>query len=86
VARVIHRDPAGWSSAVADLIRWHSTARDEAAEWPGRKAQESAISEAGGEGGENESDSADDGAADAGGAPGSAAGATKKSKPSGTPG
>jgi hypothetical protein len=91
VARVIHRDPAGWSSAVADLIRWHSAARDEAAEWPGRKTQESAISEAGGEGGENESDFGDDGAADAGGAgsdagSSKAAGAGKKSKPSGTTG
>jgi hypothetical protein len=85
VARVIHRDPAGWSSAVADLIRWHSAARDEAAEWPGRKTQESAISEAGGEGGENESDFGEDGAADAGGA-GSGAGASRKSKPSGTTG
>jgi hypothetical protein len=101
VARVIHRDPASWSSAVADLLRWHSAARDETAEWPGRKTQESAISQVGGEGGENESDfgdDGDDGAADTGGARGSAAGASKaaglskaagaskKSKPSGTTG
>ena len=49
VARIVHRDPASWSAAVADLIRWHATARDEAAEWPGRTAQESPIAEAGGE-------------------------------------
>jgi hypothetical protein len=47
VARVVHRDPASWSAAVADLIRWHATAKDEAAEWPGRAAQESQITEAG---------------------------------------
>jgi hypothetical protein len=52
VARIVHRDPAGWSVAVADLIRWHASARDEAAEWPGRAAQESQISAAGGDGGD----------------------------------
>ena len=52
VARIVHRDPASWSAAVADLVSWHSTARDEAAEWPGRGAQESQIGEAGGDGGE----------------------------------
>ena len=51
VARIVHRDPASWSAAVADLIRWHGTARDEAAEWPGRAAQEAQISAAGGDGG-----------------------------------
>ena len=51
VARIVHRDPVSWSAAVADLIRWHATARDEAAEWPGRAAQESQISAAGGDGG-----------------------------------
>jgi hypothetical protein len=50
VARIVHRSPASWSTAVADLIRWHGTARDEAAEWPGRAAQESQISAAGGDG------------------------------------
>jgi hypothetical protein len=69
VARVVHRDPASWSAAVADLIRWHATARDEAAEWPGRAAQESQISAAGGDGG-----SADDGAADSGADAGAADG------------
>jgi len=38
---------------VADLIRWHATAKDEAAEWPGRGAQESQIAAAAG-GGEDE--------------------------------
>jgi hypothetical protein len=74
VARIVHRSPATWSAAVADLIRWHSTATDEAAEWPGRAAQESAISQAGGDGGDNDADSGDDGGdADAAGdAPGDA--------------
>ncbi len=49
VARVVHKDPASWSGAVADLIRWHSTATDEAAVWPGRAAQEKAVLVAGGE-------------------------------------
>ncbi|MGD0123121.1 MAG: hypothetical protein ABSC46_11240 [Candidatus Limnocylindrales bacterium] len=94
VARIVHRDPAGWSAAVADLIRWHSTATDEAAEWPGRAAQEAQVAAAGGDGGDEDADSADDGSggdtaadAQAGGEPGGpAAGATNKSKPSGTPG
>jgi hypothetical protein len=47
VARIVHRSEASWSSAVADLIRWHGAAKDEAAEWPGRKAQESAIEASG---------------------------------------
>jgi hypothetical protein len=70
VARIVHRDPASWSAAVADLVRWHATARDEAAEWPGRGAQESQIGAAG----------EDDGAADASDE-GDAA--TEKSMPSG---
>jgi hypothetical protein len=99
VARVVHRDPASWSAAVADLIRWHSTATDEATEWPGRAAQEKQVLAAGGDGGEDDSDSGDSSdvgdnagaeAADddiAGGAPGSsAADGAKRSKPSGTPG
>jgi hypothetical protein len=49
VARIVHSDPAAWSAAVADLVRWHGSARDEAAEWPGRKAQESQMATAGGE-------------------------------------
>jgi hypothetical protein len=95
VARIVHRDPASWTSAVADLIRWHASARDEAAEWPGRAAQESQISAAGGDGGDGGDDgsgSGDDtaaGAADApaaGDAADSVIGATNRSKPSGTPG
>jgi hypothetical protein len=84
VARVVHKDPASWSAAVADLVRWHSTATGEAAEWPGRSAQEAQVSAAGGD---TESDQANamdhddttkasaDGGLDA-----------AKSKPSGTPG
>jgi hypothetical protein len=71
VARIVHRDPASWSAAVADLVRWHATARDEAAEWPGRAAQESQIGEADGDGGEAAYDA------------GSAADATNDAKPSG---
>jgi hypothetical protein len=50
VARIVHRDAESWSSAVADLIKWHATATDEAAEWPGRTAQEAQISSAGADG------------------------------------
>ena len=50
VARIVHRDPASWSAAVADLVRWHGTAKDEAAEWPGRAAQEAQVSASGGGG------------------------------------
>ena len=89
VARVVHRDPASWSAAVADLIRWHATARDEAAEWPGRAAQESQISAAGGDGGSAD-DGAADGGADAGAADGGAAepdtAPAENSKPSGLAG
>ncbi len=49
VARVVHKDPTGWSAAVTDLIRWHSTATDDSADWPGRAAQEAEVSAAGGE-------------------------------------
>jgi len=101
VARIVHRDPASWSAAVADLIRWHSSARDEAAEWPGRAAQEKQVSAAGGDGGEDgdgsvgEPDAAPDagddfvgGAGSESAASGSVASgsATTNSKPSGTPG
>jgi hypothetical protein len=92
VARVVHKDPASWSSAVADLIAWHATAKDEAAEWPGRSAQEAQVSAAEGDDGADETGSdigspggagsaADtDTAGDPGGAP------SNKSKPSGTAG
>jgi hypothetical protein len=89
VARVVHRSEASWAAAVADLIRWHATARDEAAEWPGRSAQESAISKAGGDGGGDDSDAGgdvdsgeDSGAEGDAGNPG--AGAVNKTTPSGT--
>jgi hypothetical protein len=96
VARIVHRDPASWSAAVADLVRWHATARDEAAEWPGRGAQESQIGAAGGDDGEDAgggdlSEGADQGAD--GGAAGTShegaasnegAASATKSKPSGT--
>jgi hypothetical protein len=102
VARVVHHDAAGWAAAVADLIRWHSTATDEAAEWPGRAAQEKQVAAAGGDGGDDDSGGeagadgpgeADTDAAGAttgattGGGPGPAAGApTGKTKPLGTSG
>ena len=98
VARIVHRDPASWSAAVADLIRWHGSARDEAAEWPGRAAQESQISAAGGDGGQGgeadgeapaETPEAADADADAdSGSSDEAANApaAEKSKPSGTTG
>jgi hypothetical protein len=73
VARVVHSDPAAWSAAVADLVRWHGSARDEAAEWPGRKAQESQIAAAGGEDEAAESAEPE--------APSSAAQPSAKSKP-----
>ena len=99
VARVVHRDPASWSAAVADLIRWHSTATNEAAEWPGRAAQERQVAAAGGEGGDDSEDEASeateegeaaggagDGTTMGGGPGGPAAGAADKTKPSGTSG
>jgi hypothetical protein len=99
VARVVHRDAASWSAAVADLINWHSAATDEAAEWPGRAAQEKQVLAAGGDGGEDASDFGNGGDADAAAgadaaadetadnaSSGPAAGGANKSKPSGTPG
>jgi len=47
VARIVHRSEKSWAAAVANLVEWHATTKDETAEWPGRKAQESAISAAG---------------------------------------
>lgn len=60
VARVVHKDPASWSAAVADLIKWHGTAKDEAAIWPGRAAQEKAVAAAGGDGDDEDADAATD--------------------------
>ncbi|HJX67280.1 MAG TPA: hypothetical protein VJ258_01000 [Candidatus Limnocylindrales bacterium] len=97
VARIVHRDSASWSAAVADLVRWHATVRDEAAEWPGRAAQESQISEAG-DGGDDDEGGDSGEAAEAAGSGGAAevapdasgsspdAGSGEESKPSGTPG
>ena len=92
VARVVHRDPASWSAAVADLIRWHASAKDEAAEWPGRAAQEASILEAGGEDedatGDTSEPAADesDEAQSTGGAAGASGNSTpaNESRPSGT--
>ena len=44
VGRIVHADPATWAAAIDDLVQWHGSQRDEAAEWPGRAAQEAAIS------------------------------------------
>ncbi len=46
VARLVHRDDASWAAALADLIAWHATTRDEAAIWPGRAAQDAIVDEA----------------------------------------
>ena len=66
VARIVHRSPASWSAAVADLVGWHATAQDEAAEWPGRKAQESQIAAAGGDESDDGDGSGEAGEADLG--------------------
>jgi hypothetical protein len=43
VARLVHRDASSWAAALDDVIAWHGTVRDEAADWPGRIEQESMI-------------------------------------------
>ena len=92
VARIVHRNPASWSAAVADLVRWHATVKDEAAEWPGRDAQESQISEAGDGGDDNEGGGSGEAMEATPGATPDAngsspdAGSGEKSKPSGTSG
>jgi hypothetical protein len=48
VARVVHRDPGGWRGAIEDLVGWHGSARDDAAEWPGKAAQEAQVDDAAG--------------------------------------
>jgi hypothetical protein len=48
VARVVHRDPESWQKSIEDLVAWHGSARDEAAEWPGRAAQEAQVDAAAG--------------------------------------
>jgi hypothetical protein len=46
IARLVHRDHAGWSAALDDLIAWHARCRDDAAAWPGRAAEEAQVAEA----------------------------------------
>ena len=41
VARIVH--DAGWGAALDSLVTWHGSCRDDAAAWPGRAAQEAAI-------------------------------------------
>lgn len=48
VARVVHRDAEIWKRAVQDLVSWHGSVRDEAAEWPGRVAQEAQVDDVAG--------------------------------------
>jgi hypothetical protein len=43
VARLVHDDATRWGAALDALIAWHAAARDDAAEWPGRSAEEAAI-------------------------------------------
>ena len=59
VARIVHTDDATWTAALDDLVAWHATARDEAAEWPGRADQEAAVLAAGGD--DADATDADDG-------------------------
>jgi hypothetical protein len=48
VARLVHNEPASWEAALRDLVAWHGSCRDDAAEWPGRAAQEAEVGDAGG--------------------------------------
>ena len=48
VARVVHHDPESWRGAIEDLVAWHGSAGDDAAEWPGRAAQEAQVDDAAG--------------------------------------
>jgi hypothetical protein len=48
VARIVHDDPSRWASALDSLVGWHASTRDDAAVWPGRGAEESAVLAAGG--------------------------------------
>lgn len=50
VARLVHSSQAAWEDALHSLITWHEAARDDAAEWPGRAAQEAQVDEAAGGG------------------------------------
>jgi hypothetical protein len=48
VARLVHREAESWTAALRDLVAWHGSQTDDAAEWPGRAAQESQIDDAAG--------------------------------------
>ena len=48
VARLVHSEPTAWEAALRDLVAWHGTCHDDAAEWPGRAAQEAEVGDAGG--------------------------------------
>jgi hypothetical protein len=43
VARLVHSDETAWAAALDELIQWHGAQRDDAAEWPGRAAEEAEI-------------------------------------------
>jgi hypothetical protein len=43
VTRLVHSDGAAWEAALREVIAWHEGCRDDAAEWPGRAAQETQI-------------------------------------------
>jgi hypothetical protein len=51
VARLVHRDAATWEAALRDIVAWHAGATDDAAEWPGRAAQEAQVDQAAASGG-----------------------------------
>jgi hypothetical protein len=48
VARLVHRDTESWTAALRDVVAWHGAERDDAAEWPGRSAQEVQVDQAAG--------------------------------------
>ena len=48
VARLVHSDPATWEAALRDLVTWHGSCHDDAAQWPGGAAQEAQVDDAGG--------------------------------------
>lgn len=48
VARLVHRDADSWTAALRDVVTWHGDTRDDAAEWPGRSAEETQIDQAAG--------------------------------------
>ena len=46
VARLVHSDAAAWEAALHDLVAWHGISTEDAAEWPGRVAQDAALDQA----------------------------------------